>query len=221
MGLDIFPNSSAQPAAAASGGGCTHPSSTGTESRQHGHAVAKEGGRSGAAQGETEFRETLENFLFGFEQEIHGCAAAEEQTAGRSQARSLAAKQQPAGTSPLVRLRPRRASACSACHSKLEPSRKKSVPKKPPKRGRKRKKDGPLPQKPKKAAPLGGPDVGKLHAQDNPQLRKMPVVRLGRRGPLPDRMILQGQGLQSLADTKVSDIPTHPQPVRTDVPQVH
>ncbi|CAG04766.1 unnamed protein product [Tetraodon nigroviridis] len=183
MGLDIFPTS--------------------TDGRQHGQAPAKEGGRPGAAPGEGEFREMLENFLSTFEQEIHGGGAAEEEPAGRGLARSAAGgSQPPARTKTLVRVRPQRATDCSACHAKLGSDTKKRVPKKPRKR-RGRKEGAPPPQKQKDLVP---PDIRKLQKLENQQLRQMPVVMLGRRGPLPERMILQGHGLQNLANTKESTL---------------
>lgn len=206
MGLDIFPNSSTQPAPPAS----TDSTSTGTESRQLGHAFVKECGRSGTAnskgpvpqqQGETNFREMLENFLSTFEQEIRGCNAAEDEAVGRSQTRSLAGSSQAAKQQQLAGPkkpgRPRRASACTAPRSQRTNQRKKSVPKKPRKR-RGRKEDVLSQQGPKDLVPSREPNIRKLQKHENQQLKQMPVVKLERRWPLPDTIILQGNGLQHL-----------------------
>lgn len=211
MGLDIFPNSSTQPVPPATSGSCTYPISTSTETRQHGHAFVK-GGPSGPAnrtgpvpqqQGELDFREMLESFLSAFEQEVHGCNAAEDEAVGQSQTRSPAANQQLAGTGTPVQSRPRRDSACNATRSKRSNSRKKSVPKKPQKR-RGRKEHLPSQQRLKDLAPPSELNIRQLQKQENLQLKQMPVVKLGRRGPLPDRMILPAN--DNLNNNKVSDI---------------
>lgn len=228
MGLDIFPNSSTQPAPPAGSSSCTYSICTSAENRQHGHALVKEGGRSGSAnskgpvtqqQGETDFREMLENFLSTFEQEIHGCSAAEGETVGRSQTRSLAgssqaASQQLTGTKTPIRLRLRKASASSAARSEHPNHRKESAPKKPRKR-RGRKKHMPPQQRLRDLGPSSELDIRKLQKHENQQLKQMPVVKLERRGPLPDRLILQGKGLQTLNNNKVFYIPTLLSLVRT------
>lgn len=209
MGLDIFPNSSgAQPAPPAGSGS--------TESRQHGHAVVKGGGRPGRGpvpqpQGEAEFGEMLENFLSTFEQEIRGCSAEEERVGG-SQTRSLAGSSQAAGTEAPTRSRLRQASASNAARSKRAESRKTSVPQKPRKRGRRRKEQTLSQQTLKDLVLPSEPNIGKLQKLENQQLKQMAVVKLGRRDPLPDRMILQGNGLPDLTNSnnKVSDISTPP-----------
>lgn len=227
MGLDIFPSSGTQPVPPAASGSCTYPASTGTETRQHGHASVK-GGPSGTAnrtgpvpqqQGESDFREMLENFLSAFEQEIHGCGAAEDEAVGRSQPRSpagssQAANRQLAGPGTPVqsrrRRRRRRDSAGNATRSKRSNGRKKSAAKEPQKR-RGRKEHLPPQPRLKGLAPPSEPNIRQpdskaflLQRQENQQLKQRPVVKLGRRGPLPDRMILPRN--HNLDDIKVADI---------------
>lgn len=206
MGLDIFPTSSTQPVPPASSSNSTSLISTRT-----GQAFGKEGARSGTAsnkgpvpkqQGESDFREMLENFVSSFDQEIHSSNAAAGETVGRSQTRSRAgssqaAKQQEAGTTTSLRSRPRKAN-----------NRKKSVPKHPPKRGRK--KEHMLPQqRQEELVPPSEPIIRKLHKQEKQrllqlqQLKQMPVVKLVRRDSLPDTMVLSGKGLWDLSSNKV------------------
>lgn len=220
MGLDIFPNSSAQPAPPAGSGSCTYPVSSSAESRQHGLAFVKGGGRSGTAtsrgaapqpRGEAELGDMLENFLSTFEREIRGCNPAGEERVGRSQTRafagsSQAANQQLARTKTPISSRLRMASASNAARAKSGESRKTSVSQKPRKR-RRRKEQKPSQQTLKDLVLPSELNIGKLEKQENQQLKQMPVVKLGRRGPLPDRMILQGKGLPDLnGNNKVSDI---------------
>lgn len=219
MGLDIFPNSSTQPAPPAGSGSCTYPSSSSAESRQHGLAFVKEGGRSGTAtsrgaapqpRGEAELGDMLENFLSTFEREIRGCHPAGEERVARSQTwafagSSQAANLQLARNKTPISSRLRKASASSAARSKRAESRKQSVSQKPRKRKR-RKEQKPSQQTLKDLVLPSELNVRKLEKQEN-QLKQMPVVNLGWRGPLPDRMILQGMGLPDLnGNNKVSDI---------------
>lgn len=209
MGLDIFTNMGTQPVPAASRSSCTDPTSSSRESGQHGYGGAgvREACSSGAAdskgpvpqhQGETDFRDMLENFFSTFEQDINGCAGAvdvESQTgslAGHAQAET----QTPPGSR---RLEP---AAHRAARAKCS---KKNVPKKPQKK-RASKKYALSPQKRQESAPSSGPNVIKFQERENRQLQLMPVVKLERRVPLPDRVILQGTRLQNLSN-KVSVIP--------------
>ncbi|XP_056900055.1 uncharacterized protein LOC130531899 [Takifugu flavidus] len=196
MGLDIFPNISTQPVPPASRSSCTDPTSTSTESRQHGHggAAGKEGGSSGAPnskgavpqqQGETDFREMLENFLSTFEQEIQGCAGTMDV---ESQTGALAGGSQAETQTPSRWLEP------SAHHATL-PKRagsKKKVPKKPRKK-RARKKYTLSSQKRQESVPSSKPHINNLQMRENLQLFQMPVVKLDRRIVLPDRVIKSGE----------------------------
>ncbi|XP_029702920.1 uncharacterized protein isoform X3 [Takifugu rubripes] len=196
MGLDIFPNISTQPVPPASRSSCTDPTSTSTESRQHGHggAAGKEGGSSGAPnskgavpqqQGETDFREMLENFLSTFEQEIQGCAGTMDV---ESQTGSLAGGSQAETQTPSRWLEP------SAHHATL-PKRagsKKKVPNKPRKK-RARKKYTLSSQKRQESVPSSKPHINNLQMRENLQLFQMPVVKLDRRIVLPDRVIKSGE----------------------------
>lgn len=192
MGLDIFPNIGTQPAPPASRSSCTDPTSTSTESRPHGHggAVGKESGSSGAPnskgpvpqqQGETDFREMLENFLSTFEQEIQGCAGAMDV---ESQTGSLA------GGSQAETQTPSRWREPSAHHATLPKCAniKKKVPNKPQKK-RRRKKSTRSPQKRQESVPSIKLNINNLQKRENQQLFQMPVVKLGRRILLPDRVI--------------------------------
>lgn len=221
MGLDIFPNSSTQPAPPAGSSSCTYSICTSAENRQHGHAFVKEGARSGSAnnkgpvpqqQGETEFREMLENFFSSFEPEIQGCSAAEGETVGRSQTRALAGSSQAASQQlerrkTPIRSRLRKASASSATRSLRTTNRKESPAKKPGKT-RGRKKRMPPQQRLKDLGRCSDLDIRKLQKEENQQLKQMPVVKLERRGPLPDTLILHGKGLPNLNIDKVFYAPT-------------
>lgn len=223
MGLDIFPNSSAQPAPPAGGGSCTYPISSSAESRQHGPAFVKGGGRSGTAtsrgaapqpRGEAELGDMLENFLSTFEREIRGCNPAGEERVGRSQTRALAgssqaANQQLARTKTPISSRLRRASASNAARAKSAESRETSVSPRvfQPRKRRRRKEQKPPQQTLKDLVLPSELNIRKLEKQENQQLKQIPVVKLGRRGPLPERIILQGKGLPDLnGNNKVSDI---------------
>lgn len=185
MGLDIFPNISTQPAPPAS-------RSSGTDSRQRGHAgaVGKEGGSAGAPnskgpvpqqQGETDFREMLENFLSTFEQEIQGCAGTMDV---ESQTGSLAGGSQAETQTPSRWVEP------SARHATLPKcaGSKKKVPNKPQKK-RGRKKHTRSPQKLQESVPSSKPNINDLQKWGNQQLLQMPVVKLDRRILLPGRVI--------------------------------
>lgn len=194
MGLDIFPNSSTEPVPPASSSSCTGRASV----KEAGPASSR--GPGPQPPGETYFKEMLENFLSGFQQEIQGCNAAENEAAAWSQTRSLAgssqgADRQLAGTKTPARSRPQEASAGNATRSKPSQTGKKSAPKKPQKRrGRKE-------QRLKDSVPSGELNLRKLK-----QLKQMAVVILERRDPLPDRITLQGKDDQSLNNDKVSRI---------------
>lgn len=209
MGLDIFPNIGAQRVLPASSSSCTDATSTARENRQQGHAVAvvKEGGSSGAGnskgpvphqQGETDFREMLENFLSTFEQEIHGCAVTENseiQTGSPMGSCQAAANQQAAETQTPARSQQLKPSAHHTTRPQCTNSRKKSVPNTPQKkRGRNKYKPSQLPT----SVPSSELNVRKLQKQENQQLQQTPVVKLDRRVPLPDRVILRGNRLQNL-----------------------
>lgn len=210
MGLDIFPNSGAQPAPPAGSGSCTYAVSSSAESRQHGSRSGTATGRGAAPQPrrEAELGDMLDNFLSTFEREIRGCNPAGEERVARGQTRAFAGSSQ-AANQPLARSktpissRLRKASASIAARSERAESRKKSDSQKPRKR-RRRKEQKPSQQTPKDLVLPSEPIIRKL---ENQQLRQMPVVKLGRRGPLPDRMILRGKGLPDLnGNNKVSDI---------------
>lgn len=191
MGLDIFPNISTQPVPTASRSSCTDPTSTSTESRQDGHggAVGKEGGSSRAPnskspvpqqKGETDFREMFENFLSTFEQEIQGCAGTMDV---ESQTGSLAGGSQAETQTPSRWFEP---SAHHATLPKCADSKKK-VHKPQKKRGRK--KYTMSRQKLQESVPSSKPNINNLQKRENQQLFQMPVVKLDRRIPLPDRVI--------------------------------
>lgn len=213
MGLDIFPNSGAQPAPPAGSGSCAYAVSGGAESRQHGGRSGTATGRGAAPQprGEAKLGDMLDNFLSTFEREISGCNPAGEERVGRGQTRafagsSRAANQQLARSKTPISSQLRKASASNAARAKRAESRKKSDSQKPRKR-RQRKEQKPSQQTLKDPVLPSEPNIGKLGKQESQQLKQMPVVMLGRRGPLPDRMILRGKGLPDLnGNNEVSDI---------------
>lgn len=209
MGLDIFPNIGAQRVLPANSSSCTDATATGRENRQQGHAAAvvKEGGSSGAGnskgpgphqQGETDFREMLENFLSTFEQEIHGCAVTEDaeiQTGSPAGSCQAAANQQAAETQTPARSQQLKPSAHHTTRPQCTSSRKKSVPNTPQtKRGRNKYNPSQL----QTSVPSSELNVRDVQKQENQQLQQTPVVKLDRRVPLPDRVILRGNRLHNL-----------------------
>lgn len=209
MGLDIFPNIGAQRVLPASSSSCTDVTSTRRETRQQGHAAAvvNEGGRSGSGnskgpvphqQGQTDFREMLENFLSNFEQEIHGCAVTEDseiQTGSLAGSCQAAANQQAAQTQTPAGSQQLKPSAHHTTRPQCTNSRKKSVPNTPQKkRGRNKYNPSQL----QTSVPSSELNARNLQKQENQQLQQTPVVKLDRRVPLPDRVILRGNRLQNL-----------------------
>ncbi|XP_074504892.1 uncharacterized protein LOC141775433 isoform X1 [Sebastes fasciatus] len=188
-------------------------------------------------QGEGELTEMLDHFLLSFEQHVDCCTAREEvETGGQSCAEAAQSKYRnpphlqnihtprPARRSQVTELQqrdeaetqPRRsqshtASACSAAPPKHTEGSPEKV--RPPAKRKKRRKNEYLLSLERKRVRVRKPVLSRdekakiVRDRRDEQLRQMPVVKLRRTGPLPDRVTLQEPScreVKSTAKTKTS-----------------
>ncbi|XP_037318435.2 uncharacterized protein LOC119211550 [Pungitius pungitius] len=182
MGLDILPisNSTPHPAPAVGGGystcgdtsvqnkGRTRAPSRGLHGSTRVTAKAREDGEQPVLQqqGEGELSEMLEHFLQSFEQHVDSCTARAAEEEGGESCQATPPKNT------------EEAQVIRAAANKRRRWKKNKYP-----FSRERKRAG-------KLAALSAADAAAAAARRDEQLRQLPVVKLERSGPLPDRVIL-------------------------------